>query len=52
MEVQPDFKGLLELLNLHKVKYIGLNEFIINKRSIGRNRDLSDLEAIGGIPFP
>ncbi|MBA7571206.1 hypothetical protein ES708_12965 [subsurface metagenome] len=29
------------------VKYIGLNEFIINKRTIGRKKDLSDLEALG-----
>ncbi len=29
------------------VKYIGLNEFIINKRTTGRKKDLSDLEAIG-----
>jgi len=29
------------------VKYIGLNDFIINKRAIGRKRDLSDLEALG-----
>ena len=30
-----------------QVKYIGLNEFIINKRTIGRKKDLSDLEALG-----
>ena len=29
------------------VKYIGLNEFIKNKRSTGRKKDLSDLEALG-----
>ena len=29
------------------VKYIGLNEFIINKRTTGRKKDLSDLEALG-----
>jgi len=29
------------------VKYIGLNEFIINKRSTGRKKDISDLEALG-----
>ena len=47
MEVQPDFKDLLGLFNAYKVKYIGLNEFIINKRTIGRKKDLSDLEALG-----
>jgi len=57
MEVQPDFKYLLELFNAHNVKYmsvgdlpvkyIGLNEFIINKRTTGRKKDLSDLEALG-----
>ncbi len=29
------------------VKYIGLNEFIKNKRTTGRKKDLSDLEALG-----
>ena len=29
------------------VKYIGLNEFIINKRTTGRKKDLSDIEALG-----
>lgn len=29
------------------VKYIGLNEFISNKRATGRKKDLSDLEALG-----
>ena len=29
------------------VKYIGLNEFIMNKRATGRKKDLSDLEALG-----
>jgi hypothetical protein len=29
------------------VKYIGLDEFIKNKRKIGRKRDLADLEALG-----
>ena len=28
------------------VKYIGLNEFVVNKRAIGRKKDLSDLEAL------
>lgn len=50
MEIQTDFKDLLELFNAHKVeifrKYIGLNEFVINKRTVGRKKDLSDLEAL------
>jgi hypothetical protein len=29
------------------VKYIGLDELIINKRTTGRKKDLSDLEALG-----
>ena len=29
------------------VKYIGLDEFISNKRATGRKKDLSDLEALG-----
>ena len=30
-----------------KVYYIGKKEFILNKRAIGRKKDLADLEAIG-----
>ena len=29
------------------VEYIGLDEFIINKRVMGRKKDLSDLETLG-----
>ena len=29
------------------VRYIGLNEFISNKRATGRKKDMSDLEALG-----
>jgi hypothetical protein len=29
------------------VKYIGLAEYIINKRACGRKKDLADLEALG-----
>lgn len=29
------------------VKFIGLNEFVLNKRAVGRKKDLSDLEALG-----
>lgn len=63
MEIQTDFKELLELLNIHwdeasssKVKgqygdipvyYIGIDQFIKNKRAIGRKKDLADLEALG-----
>jgi hypothetical protein len=30
-----------------KVYYIGKKEFILNKRALGRKKDLADLEAIG-----
>jgi len=40
MEVQPDFKELLELLNVHK-------EFLSNKKALGRKKDLADIEALG-----
>ena len=30
-----------------KIYYIGKKEFILNKRAIGRKKDLSDLEAMG-----
>ena len=29
------------------VHYIGRNEFILNKRALGRHKDLADLEALG-----
>jgi hypothetical protein len=29
------------------VHYIGRNEFIANKRAVGRKKDLADLEALG-----
>lgn len=29
------------------VKFIGLDEFVLNKRAVGRKKDLSDLEALG-----
>jgi len=63
MEVQQDFRDLLALFNAHKVDYIivgahalayhgaprytGDMEFILNKRAIGRKKDLADLEAMG-----
>jgi hypothetical protein len=30
-----------------KVRYIGRNEFILNKKALGRKKDLADLEAVG-----
>lgn len=30
-----------------KVYYIGKKEFVLNKRAIGRKKDLADLEAVG-----
>jgi len=91
MEVQPDFRDLLALLNEHKVEnpnrvvqlgvppvridiitsisgvsweeaeaakepgtfgdvpvaYIGRREYVKNKRSAGRKKDLADIEALG-----
>ena len=29
------------------VKFLGLDEFVLNKRAVGRKKDLSDLEALG-----
>ena len=42
MEVQPDFRELLALLNKHAVEYL-----IANKRAMGRKKDLADIEALG-----
>jgi hypothetical protein len=41
MEVQQDFRDLLELFNKHGVDYIS------NKRALGRKKDIADLEAVG-----
>jgi hypothetical protein len=41
MEIQQDFRDLLELFNTNKVEYI------MNKRATGRKKDLADLEALG-----
>jgi hypothetical protein len=37
-------KGLFGDLEVH---YIGREEFILNKRALGRKKDLADLEAVG-----
>lgn len=42
MEIQSDFRDLLELFNKNKVEYV----IVINKRSVGRKKDLADLEAL------
>ena len=59
MEVQPDFRDLLALLNEHKVEYlivgfgdvpvyyIGRAQYVANKRAAGRKKDLADIEALG-----
>ncbi len=62
MEVQPDFRDLLELFNKHQVEfmlvggyalafhsvsYIGRDQFVSNKKATGRQKDLADLEALG-----
>ena len=39
MEGQPDFRDLLAL-------FIGRRQFVLNKRAVGRKRDLADLEAL------
>ena len=50
MEIQSDFRDLLELFNKNKgdiaVYYIGRKEFVTNKRTVGRKKDLADLEAL------
>lgn len=54
MEIQSDFRDLLELFHRYKGKYgdipvnfIGCDQFISNKRAIGRKKDLADLEMLG-----
>jgi hypothetical protein len=63
MEIPKDFKELLDLFNFHKVEYLivggyalafhgaprftGDIDFIANKRSLGRKKDLADIEALG-----
>ena len=62
MELQKDFRELLEYVTWKriathrvagkygntKVYFIGKEELIINKKSIGRHKDLADLESISG----
>jgi hypothetical protein len=40
-------KGNLKDFSEVEVYYIGKKQFILNKRAIGRKKDLADLEAIG-----
>ena len=52
MEVQKDFKELLELFGNRKiievaVYYLGREQLVRNKRALGRKKDLADLEALG-----
>ena len=66
MELNKDFRELLELFDAHSVEWdeadrgkhlaamgekavpvIGRREFIQNKRSCGRLKDLADIEALG-----
>jgi hypothetical protein len=42
MEVQQDFRDLLELFNKHEVDYI-----IVRAYALGRKKYLADLEAVG-----
>ena len=59
MEIQQDFKELLELLNAHNVEYVIVgayalafhgvpckDELISNKKTLGRKKDLADIEAL------
>ncbi len=41
MEIQKDFKELVELFNAHKLECL-----ITDKRSLGRKKDLADLEGL------
>jgi hypothetical protein len=52
MEIQKDFKELLELFGSRKiidvdVYYLGREQLVQNKRALGRMKDLADLEALG-----
>ncbi len=50
MEIQSDFKELLELLNAHNdvpVYFLGRKEFLANKKALGRKKDLADIKALG-----
>ena len=52
MEVQKDFKELLELFGSRKmidvdVYYLGREQLVRNKRALGRKKDLADLETLG-----
>jgi len=42
----PRYTGDIDVY-VKPVKYIGRSEFIQNKRSSGRKKDLADLEALG-----
>lgn len=50
MELYPDFKELLELLNANNVAHHSKKDFINNKRTTGRFKDLTDIEALGEDP--
>ena len=42
MEIQSDFRDLLESFNKNRVEYV----IVINKRTVGWKKDLADLEAL------
>jgi hypothetical protein len=50
MQLPPDFKEFLKLLNENKVNYllpvavISLDDLKVNKKASGRHKDLDDLE--------
>ena len=47
MEVQQDFKEMLELFNANGDEYLIVGGYALNKRASGRKKDLADLEALG-----
>ena len=54
MEVQKDFKELLELFGSRKmidvdVYYLGREQLVRNKRALGRKIDLADLDTLGEV---
>ncbi len=46
VNLPPDFKEFLKLLNAHQVEYllIDLAHLKINKKAAGRHKDLDDLD--------
>lgn len=58
MKLPQDFREFLELFNSRSIEYMvvgsyalayfgGRNDYIVNKRAVGRAKDLADIEALG-----